>query len=833
MKSKLQMIINILLIILMPFMTYLNISEAKVNVAMSDMALLLVGVLFLINIKDFFLNRHWIYLLYFACLVISITLSQFVSQFNNAFLHVKNIVMLIEIMKTLVVAMYFFTAFMFIKNKYDYKLSLITISLGSIPVIIIGGASYIFTLLGKDFIIHAFKIESLRFKGTFEDPNLCALYFIVIFFVSLLNFKVIKNIFFRYFMLGISVLSVFIILLTMSRGGCIAFVGAILISILLNIRNFKKESLLVVITGVIIILMSINLDFDFQKGKITNAMINRVQDSLNKNADDINRVKLMKSAYEMGNDNFFFGVGKGSFPLNSYKYLSKNSDEYKRQLIPHNTILGFYSQQGIVGVVIFILLPVGILFKIIKSGKKQSSYLVAIFIGIFIHSITINIENIRFVWYILGLMSAGEMMNIDLDFVPATKINKRTCNVAITILLLLVLFSYMDISRKLSSNIYTYNGSVYDKKISVEKPGDYQLSFDVFTDNSLHSIEIYNGHELVKKMELKSAYGFVLVPVHIDDECRVVFRSNQKGWMKVRNAFFIQGNKKFPLYNYILLPTSVENWFNEQGFLVYSEQASFKNQIVVEYNKLDAFDMLRGKVIRYSNLSHLYQFDIKSQRKVDVNYQLNLLLDYQSISSLLPEEYQRNHRTHGITLNNTGWREGHEYTVKNAELFTSDNFDLYGRYYDRTNNIFIQNSYFPIHYDLAKENQEIIGLGESKWINICYGKDKNDNINMTNNGWVESGRMNLQPGDYNITFKAQGSFLGEYSKVRVRDSELNDVAEISLDGNMKEYTVQYHVDVYKSGQSFILELINYEADKNGGNRQVLLKDWLKVDRKLG
>lgn len=836
MKNKVQMTMNILLIIFMPFMMYLNVGATKVNVALSDVLLLPVGILFLINIIDFFPQKRWLYLLYFTGLVLSLFLSQFISQFNDNFLHVGNSVMLIEILKTLVVAMCFFTAFMFIRNENDYKISLVALSLSSIPVIIIGGISYIYFLLGKEFFWDTYAISSSRFLGTFGDPNLCALYFIVIFFASILNFKVIKNIFLKYFMLGIGVISFICILLTMSRGGWLAFAIASVVFIALRIKNFiKKESLLIVLSVVLVVFISIDLDYVFQQGKITNDIVNRTQDSFYQGTEDVDRIQLMRAAFEMGNDNFLFGVGKGSFPLNSYMYISKNSDQYKRSSIPHNTILGFYAQQGIVGTLIFLILPIYILYAMIKYRKKQSFFLIPLFIGIFIHSMTINIENVRFIWYILGLIVAGEDINIDLDFMPTVKINKGPFNTALIALVLLFMFSYVDVSRKLAINIYTNSGATYVRKISSVKPGDYQLSFDIQTDNHLHSVEVYDGEKLIKQMNFKSAYGVVHEPIHIEKGSEVVFRSQEEGWMKVKNAFLIKDNKKVPLYNYLLIPRLLEDWFIQRGLLVYSSQQSFKEQIAVEDNKFGAFEILGGKVTKYSNLSYIYQFDIKTEKKVDKNYQLELLLDYQSISSLQPNDCQRNLLLHRFTLspNTTKWEVEKNYTVKTPRLLTSDNFNLYGRYYDYTNAIYSQQSYFSIDYDLVKENQNNIDLGESNWINILYNKDKGNIIHMVTHGWVESGRMNLQPGDYNITFKAQGSFLEEYSKVRIRDSELNEVAEITLDGNMKEYTVQYHVDEYKSGQSFILELINYEANKNGGNRQVLLKDWLKVDRKLG
>lgn len=837
MKYKVQKLINILIIIFMPFMMYININETKVNAAASDILLVLVGILFLFNIKDFLIKKRWLYILYFIGLISSLILSQNISKFDDTFRHVGNSVMILEIVKTIMIAIYFFAAVILNKGERDYKISLAAVSLSSIPVIMIGGTSYAYFLMDKEFFIDIYKLDKLRFMGTFQDPNLCALFFIVVFFVSLLNFKIIKNIIIKFLTLGIGFISFIIILLTMSRGGWLALAGAVVIYLLLHVKSIiKKESVIIIFSVFIIIFISLSLDYSFQQGKITNYLIGRVQDSLGKDGNDIDRVKLMKAAFEMGNENFFFGVGKGSFPLNSFKYLPEDSSSQNiKSFIPHNTLLGFYSQQGILGLLVFITLPGYIFYAMIKYRRKQSLFLIPVFIGILIHSMTINIENTRFVWYILGLMISGEKMNINFNIVPTVKLNKRTFNTVLIMLLLIFMFFYIDVSRKLATNIYVFNGDSYDRKISVERSGDYQISFDIQTDSHLHSVEIFDGDKLIKNMEFKSAYGLVRVPVYLEGECKVVFKSNQEGWMRVNNAYFVQGDKKTPLYNYVLLPKFAEDCFNQKALLVYSEVPSFKKQIDVIDKEFTALKILDAKVIKYANLSHVYQFDIRCKQKVYSDYQLELLMDYNSISSLLTNEYQRNLWNHKFTLYpyTTDWRIGQLYNIIHTNLFNSDNFNLYGRYYDYKNSKYAQEHFFPIAFDLVKEKQDIIGLGESPWINIHYKKDKMGIINMNYNGWVESGRMNLQPGDYNITFKAQGSFLGEYSKVRVRDSELNNVAEISLDGNMKEYTVKYHVDEYKSGQSFILELINFEADKNGGNRQVLLKDWLKVDRKLG
>lgn len=169
--------LNIFLVILMPFMWYIDVSGTKVNFSISDVLLILVGILLLFNIKELFINKRWLVIVYFASLLFSLALSQFAGKFNDGFEHVPNSVMLLEMVKTAVVAVYFTGAFIFV-NENNFKLTLITMSLGSIPVMFVGFYAYLYRMLDRDFFIDKYALDTFRFRGTFEDPNLCALYFI-------------------------------------------------------------------------------------------------------------------------------------------------------------------------------------------------------------------------------------------------------------------------------------------------------------------------------------------------------------------------------------------------------------------------------------------------------------------------------------------------------------------------------------------------------------------------------------------------------------------------------------------------------------------------------
>ncbi|MBP7176171.1 MAG: hypothetical protein KBA53_08155 [Thermoclostridium sp.] len=166
MRQKIQTVASVLLILFMPFMQYIDIAGTKVNISLADVLLPVLGILMLFNIKELFQRKRWLVVLYFAGLIFSLALSQFAGRYKPDFLHVSNTVMLMEMLKTSVVAMYFFSAFLLVDEK-NFRVSLITLSLGSILVMIIGFSSYIYSILGKDFFIEAYTHESLRFRGTF------------------------------------------------------------------------------------------------------------------------------------------------------------------------------------------------------------------------------------------------------------------------------------------------------------------------------------------------------------------------------------------------------------------------------------------------------------------------------------------------------------------------------------------------------------------------------------------------------------------------------------------------------------------------------------------
>lgn len=124
--------------------------------------------------------------------------------------------------------------------------------------------------------------------------------------------------------------------------------------------------------------------------------------NLGENSSDLARKAIFKQAYELGNANIFNGVGTGGFDLYSIQYR-----------YPHNIFLEIFSEQGMLGIVIFFILISIIIYHIISKLRfniqVQEIFIIAVFIYLFINAqfsmdISSN-SNLFIIGFILVVMS--------------------------------------------------------------------------------------------------------------------------------------------------------------------------------------------------------------------------------------------------------------------------------------------------------------------------------------------------------------------------------------------------------------------------------------------
>lgn len=252
-----------------------------------------------------------------------------------------------------------------------------------------------------------------RVSAYFASPNSFALimeWSIPFFVASFLYFRNKLSNLLRIFGLGILCLSCFSLVLSQSRGGIAGCLLGFIILILirrtvLNRKFSKKNGMLVIatITGIFIVGSFFLGTREFGRSY------------------DYERVLLLKSSYNMWNDNKFIGIGLTNWEeLYQHKYILPEAKEPDLS-IPHNIIAFFFSTTGLLGGLGYLIFVVNIWIYLIKAMKKnpENWYIQAMLwasIAIFIHGmVDVGMADkigIRLFFGWLGLSVASTIVEI-------------------------------------------------------------------------------------------------------------------------------------------------------------------------------------------------------------------------------------------------------------------------------------------------------------------------------------------------------------------------------------------------------------------------------------
>lgn len=212
-----------------------------------------------------------------------------------------------------------------------------------------------------------FDTRIYRVRSVFHDPNILARYLVIgiFFIISLLQHKV-KNIFSVWFLYFTLVLSLLNLILTFSRSSYITFIIGFIIYSYFYLKGRKRfiYSLSVAVIGFVLIVLA----FILRAGGET------VFDPSN-----INRLQLLMGGLNIIENHPLVGIGYSSF-ANYYEtvylegYLSISSEIYKSVGLAteiHNWLIEIWSEQGVIGIIVFMLLFVKI-FRIFTSALQQT-----------------------------------------------------------------------------------------------------------------------------------------------------------------------------------------------------------------------------------------------------------------------------------------------------------------------------------------------------------------------------------------------------------------------------------------------------------------------------
>lgn len=154
-----------------------------------------------------------------------------------------------------------------------------------------------------------------------------------------------------------------LLILTQTRGMYLAVLLGI--PLILFVKN-KKYFILVSIIG---ILMGITMFSTIP----TNKYVIRVKAIIRMDNSNLGRIEVWKEAYRIFKENPVNGVGYNNFSTAQRGGIYKYNKKYYH---PHNTILKFASETGVLGLLGYLLLNGILILKGIKNGKKDLDYLI-------------------------------------------------------------------------------------------------------------------------------------------------------------------------------------------------------------------------------------------------------------------------------------------------------------------------------------------------------------------------------------------------------------------------------------------------------------------------
>lgn len=414
MLSTLKKYLTYIIIATFPIMSLVDITpKLFMNLSLADVFVLLLGLVWIADIRRFKLKKHfpyaWYFLLYILLLLIS-NIYNMHSLANSA--GVSGI--LSEILKIVTNSIFLFVAYNAIsEDGAETKKIFSAWMIGLYLFILYGLYAQISQLSGvAPWVFNRTLGGYSRFLGTITDSNAAALYLSVSFFVVLVGKRYGVTAKGGWWMNATATLILVCIGLTMSRGGIAGFLCGLAVWIVFNIKTYLRY-LCILPSVLCLLLLVLAVDTRFLSNNILSMFFVRTQDISSETGMLQTRFNLTLASVRMGLDHPVIGVGRGNFPLNSELYLREQDIHYNNKwrtyqnVVPHNTMAGVFAEMGLLGLVAFLSLFLLLFFKILKSEDFDlyfKSIILALWVSVFVQSLAISLENARVFWITTGLL---------------------------------------------------------------------------------------------------------------------------------------------------------------------------------------------------------------------------------------------------------------------------------------------------------------------------------------------------------------------------------------------------------------------------------------------
>ncbi|TFB18908.1 O-antigen ligase family protein [Filobacillus milosensis] len=386
-----------LLVFFIPFMFYINLI-VQLNVSLADLFMMIVLLWFLIDhdnrkILAVVINKYHLILVYMLLLIYFCILSMLNYITNTTIDFPYGVSAILKLSVNFV----YITIFLVYLEKYKGEILNTILKWWKYVAVIISliciGSVFLYSN-GNDY---GLTLDG-RAQGTFKDPNLAALYLIVSFtIIALLNLFSNKKT-----SISLSMVIVLIaILVTASRGGILGIsLGLMLVIFLSFIAGRVKELFLFLIMTVLCSTIILWID---SSSDVLSFAFERVSGISVQEEGTSYRLFLWQSAIKVWEANPIIGAGIGQFSTYSHEMFG-----YTISHIPHNTYLSFLSETGLLGFIAFMWFPLFLIsvlaIGLVSTGEKLYFYALLGFVAIAIQALTINIENLRFIWIFITII---------------------------------------------------------------------------------------------------------------------------------------------------------------------------------------------------------------------------------------------------------------------------------------------------------------------------------------------------------------------------------------------------------------------------------------------
>ena len=264
-----------------------------------------------------------------------------------------------------------------LKDKKLFFIYIFFYSLGFVVTLLIGGRTFI-------------AENTIRVSGGVMDPNAMAFSAIISFFGGLYCYYKCKKILFRVLTIGVMLISFVGVIVSMSRGGILAFVLA---GFYYLIHKYKFFHLL----G-IFLLCVVMLGWFYTRLPVEMKTAIELRFSIDKAKEDRGAGRLDVWGDYLSNIDKYFVSGMG---MANERAAIK--DNYTHRLnITHNQYLQYFVEYGIIGVLLFFYYIVSLINGIMKGNNLILS---SIFIAMLVVMFTLDIDKTRDYWIVLAWMN--------------------------------------------------------------------------------------------------------------------------------------------------------------------------------------------------------------------------------------------------------------------------------------------------------------------------------------------------------------------------------------------------------------------------------------------